>query len=91
MLTEKQKEIASKIESLVHKRYNKELLTDFLKTVFNEEIELILTDSDTSDYNYVFESKKDETYGFFDIYFLKMKTWGFDGSNIYITEVNYEF
>jgi hypothetical protein len=39
----------------------------------------------------MFDSTKDETYGYFDIYMLPMRRQGFDGATFYVTEVGYEF
>jgi hypothetical protein len=44
-----------------------------------------------TDWDIMFDSVKEETYGYFDIYVLKMRKPGFDGSTFHITEIGYEF
>jgi hypothetical protein len=63
-----------------------------LNEIFEEEITIEDTtdgkdDNDFSDYNLLFESKNENTYGWFDIYYLKTR----EDDVIYITEVSYEF
>jgi hypothetical protein len=93
-MTDKQKEVVEFLKSLVHMRYNMETLTKVLSRYFNEPI--IPTYSreelgDDVDYNIMFDSHKEETYGYFDIYVLKMRRPGHDGSDFYVTEIGYEF
>lgn len=75
--------------SLVHKRFNIETLNAKLSEFFKQPInvEYIQEDTELSDWNLAFDTE----HGDFDIYVLKMKNDGLDGSNIYITEVNCEF
>jgi hypothetical protein len=49
------------------------------------------SDDELTDWNLMFDSEKDETYGYFDIYMLPMRRAGFDGATFYVTEVGYEF
>jgi hypothetical protein len=46
-----------------------------------------------ADYNFVggFDIPEKELYGYFDIYFLKMRRPGFDGAKFYVTEVAIQF
>jgi hypothetical protein len=95
-MKEKQKEIVKFLENLVHSRTNLDNLTKMLSKKFNEEITLEVVnnedeDNELSDWNIMFNSEKEETYGYFDIYFLKNRRTSHDGSNIYITEIGYEF
>ena len=39
----------------------------------------------------MFNSEKEETYGYFDIYILKMRNVGYDGAEFMVTEIGYEF
>jgi hypothetical protein len=92
MFTEKQKQIVQKLEDLVNNRFTLLTLNDMLNEIFQEEITIgDITDSkddcDLSDYNLLFESKNEDTYGWFDIYYLKTR----EDDVIYITEVSYEF
>ena len=90
--TYKQKEVITHLENLIHKRY-------FLKDLEKEIQELFVSDTikledstdfenddEKYDYNLVFGCEHKELYGYFDIYYLKMRN-----GMIYITEVAYEF
>ena len=48
-------------------------------------------DNELADWNIMFDSKNEDTYGYFDIYVLKMRRVGFDGADFLVTEVGYEF
>ncbi len=93
---EKEKEISSRLEGLVGNRFNKESLEKTLSIIF--EVDIVLDDisekeDELSDYNFVggFDIPEQSLYGFFDVYFLKMRIPGFDGADIYVTEVAIEF
>jgi subtilase family serine protease len=94
-MTDKQKEVVEFLESLVHMRYNIETLTKVLSKYFNESIKVGYAneeeDNILTDYNIMFDSHKEETYGYFDIYVLKMRRPGHDGSDFYVTEIGYEY
>jgi hypothetical protein len=95
-LTKKQKEIVDFLESLVGQRFNMETLTKELSKAFDEEIEAeIVNDEDEtntlSDWNIMFDSENEDTFGYFDIYMLKMRNSNLDGSTFYVTEIGYEF
>lgn len=84
------------LESLVGKRFNEETLSKAVSDFFKEEIKVSYRaeteyDELPHDWNIVFNSEKPETYGYFDVYVLNMRTKGFDGSTFYVTEVAYEF
>lgn len=91
--------IKNGLEELVGKRFNKETLEDALTKLFEYPITLddvTKEDDELPDYNFLggFDIKypnNQHLYGFFDIYFLKMRNEGFSGSNIYVTEVAIEF
>jgi len=95
-MTPRQKVVVIFLEGLVHKRYNLDSLNEELSKHFNEEIkaEFVNQDdeeNDLTDFNIMFDSTNEETYGYFDIYVLMMRREGFDGSTFMITEVGYEF
>ncbi len=95
-MTEKQKDIVNFLESLVHKRFSEENLNKVLSEKFGEEIIVedvssLRNDDGLADYNLMFNSEKEDTYGYFDIYMLPMRCTGFDGATMYITEIGYEF
>jgi hypothetical protein len=94
-------EIISFLEGLVGQRFNMQSLNDKLEKVFNQKVELQNTsllreqendDDDLADYNLMFNIEDgSEQSGFFDIYMLPMRRKGFDGADMYVTEVGYEF
>jgi hypothetical protein len=100
-MTPRKKEVVKFLESLVGQRFNTDTLDAKLSDHFNEEIHVENVsqaridsgedDDELSDWNLMFDSKNQETYGYFDIYFLQMRRPGFDGATIYVTEVGYEF
>lgn len=99
-MNEKQKQIVAELETLVFQRFTTERLNETLSKMFNEKIEVENVsqsridngeDDELSDWNLMFNSEREETYGYFDIYFLPMRRAGFDGSTMLITEVSYEF
>jgi hypothetical protein len=87
------------LEELVHKRFNKETLEAYLTEKFSYPITLddvSRDDDELSDYNFIgnIDIKYPDGFHLFadiDIYFLKMRRAGWDDSDIYITEVSYEF
>ena len=96
-----QQEIISFLEGLVGQRFSMQSLNDKLERVFNQKVELQNTsllreqqqdDDDLADYNLMFNIEDgSEQSGYFDIYMLPMRRKGFDGADMYITEVGYEF
>jgi len=95
-LTQKQKEIADFLETLIGQRFNMEKLTKELSKAFDEKIEAEIVNEDDetntiTDWHIMFNSEKEDTFGYFDIYILKMRNDNLDGSNFYVTEVGYEF
>ena len=97
----KKEEVISFLEGLVGQRFNMQSLNDKLEKVFKQKVELQNTsllreqendDDDLADYNLMFNIEDgSEQSGFFDIYMLPMRRKGFDGADMYITEVGYEF
>lgn len=84
------------LDQLECSRFNKESLEEKLTEIFGVPIvvEDISHDEDElGDYNFLggFDIPEKELYGFFDIYFLKMRRPGFDNADIYITEIAIEF
>ena len=95
-MTERQKEVVEFLENLVGKRFNLNTLNEVLSEQFDEAIKCeIVNDDDEentlTDWDIMFDSVKEETYGYFDIYMLKMRRPGFDGATFCITEIGYEF
>lgn len=96
-----QQEIISFLEGLVGQRFSMQSLNDKLERVFKQKVELENTsllreqqqdDDDLADYNLMFNIEDgSEQSGYFDIYMLPMRRKGFDGADMYITEVGYEF
>ena len=93
LMTEKQIEIADKLESLVHPRFSISTLETELSKIFGETIKLEeSSDNDLSDWNFIFSSNNEDYGGVFDIYVLKHKNKSqLDNSTMYVTEVGYEF
>ena len=92
----KEYDIRMALESLVGNRFNKESLEKELSEIFGIEIvldDISREDDELADYNFLggFDIPEKELYGFFDIYFLKMRRPGFDNADIYVTEVAIEF
>jgi hypothetical protein len=95
-MTKRQKEVVEFLENLVGQRFNLNTLNEVLSEEFGEDIKSeIVNDNDDentlTDWNIMFDSEKKETYGYFDIYMLKMRRPGFDGATFCITEIGYEF
>jgi hypothetical protein len=84
------------LEDLVQSRFTKETLEQRLTEIFGTTIELddiSREDDELADFNFLghFDIPEKDLYGYFDIYFLKMRRPGFDNADIYITEVAIEF
>ena len=94
-MTRVQQEVVKFLENLVYERFNLDTLNQELSKHFGEDIEADFVDEENEaglgDWNIMFESEKEETYGYFDIYVLKMRNVGFDGAEFMVTEVGYEF
>lgn len=99
-MTKKQKKVAKFLERLVGQRFNMITLKEVLSEFFKEDIKIENVsqqrldkgmDDELSDYNLMFNSEKEKTYGYYDICMLPMRRVGYDGSDMYITEVDYEF
>jgi hypothetical protein len=92
----KEHDIRVGLEDLVGARFNKESLEEKLTEIFGIETvldDISREDDELSDFNFIgcFDIPEKELYGFFDIYFLKMRRPGFDDADIYVTEVAIEF
>lgn len=89
------------LEGLVHNRESMESLNKKISVFFNQPIKLenVSTlreksndDDNLCDYNLMFNIEDDsDVSGYFDIYMLPMRRTGFDGADMYITEISYEF
>jgi hypothetical protein len=100
-MTQRKIEVVNFLERLVGNRFNMDTLNAKLSEHFEEDIKLSNVsqaridsgeeDDELADWNLMFDSKTDETYGYFDIYMLPMRRQGFDGATFYVTEVSYEF
>lgn len=93
-LTKTQKTIVNKLEKLVNKRFNIITLNKELSDIFKEDIKAELLEdnpNELTDWNIIFNSCKDSSFGYFDIYVLKMRNKGYDNSDFYVTEIGYEF
>lgn len=95
-MTKLQEQIATLLEVLVGQRFNEETLNKRLSDLFQWDIkveDISDKEDELADYNFVFGfgNSDSELYGFGDIYFLKMRREGFDGSTFYVTEVNVDF
>lgn len=105
MHTLKQTKVINFLESLVHNRYSMEQLNEEVSKVFNQKINIenntqirleggdFDVDEDLPfDWNLMFNVEDGtEISGYFDIYMLPMRRAGFNGEDMYITEVSYEF
>ena len=95
-MTKRQKEVVEFLQNLVGRRFNLNTLKQVLSEEFEEDIVCEIVnefddDNTLTDWNIMFDSHKEETYGYFDIYMLKMRRPGFDDSTFYVTEIGYEF
>ena len=94
-MTRVQQEVVKFLENLVHQRFNLETLNTELSKCFGEDVKAEFVDEENEaglgDWNIMFNSEQEDTYGYFDIYVLKMRNVGFDGAEFMITEVGYEF
>ena len=88
------KEIATKLEALVGKRFNEITLNKALSDIFGEEIKVEegCVDVDyLADYNLMFNVETDGIAGCFDVYVLKHRPDYSGDTTMYVTEVGYEF
>ena len=94
-MTAVQREVVKFLEDLVYERFNLETLNQKLSEYFGENINAEFVDEENEaglgDWNIMFNSEKEETYGYFDIYILKMRNVGYDGAEFMVTEIGYEF
>ena len=94
-MTAVQREVVKFLEDLVYERFNLETLNQKLSKYFGENINAEFVDEENEaglgDWNIMFNSEKEETYGYFDIYILKMRNVGYDGAEFMVTEIGYEF
>jgi len=100
MLTEKKRKAIEFLEKLVYGRESIESLNKKLSEHFGEKIEVENVSKSREeagdpdelvDYNLMFNSENEETYGYFDIYILPMRREGHDGATMFITEIGWEF
>lgn len=90
-LTSKKKKAIEFMESLVYGRYTMAQLNEMVSNHFGETIKIEEIESEGTDGNLLFASRSDDTYGYFDIYFLPMLKEGFGGTNMFVTEIAWEF
>jgi hypothetical protein len=105
MKSDRQIDIVNFLEGLLHKRYTMESLNEELTKFFNCKIEVYNNTQERldskdfdceedlpADWNLMFNIEDGtEQSGFYDIYMLPMRRKGFDGADMYITEVSWEF
>jgi len=89
-------EVSDRLKNLVGIRFNKKMLEEKLTEIFGKKVileDISKEDDDLADFNFLgeFNIPKKELYGYFDIYYLKMRRPGFDGADFYITEIAIEF
>lgn len=94
-------EVIEFLEDLVHTRESMQSLSDKINKFFKQKVDLdnvsLLReqendDDDLCDYNLMFNIEDgSDVAGYFDIYMLPMRRKGYDGADMYITEVGYEF
>ena len=96
-----QQETVTFLEGLVHSRFSLETLNEKLSTFFGVKIEVYNAsqgridngedDDELADWDLMFGFESEDLFVDGDIYFLPMRSEGFDGATMYITEVGYEF
>lgn len=83
------------LESLVHKRFSEERLNKVLSDFFKQDLEFYNgeDDDELTDFNLMVNVDSDGVSDAIDIdiYMLPMRCKGWDDSDMYITEVGYEF
>jgi hypothetical protein len=94
--SDKEREVINFLESLVFSRYTIETLEAKINSEYNSNIKLELHselegDDERTDFNLLGLLECKGVYCDVDIYYLPMRCDGFDGSNIMVTEVGYEF
>lgn len=86
-------DILSFLEDLPTRRFTSEMLENELNTFFEYEgtldIDTELEDSDT-DFRFLYSVPYGDTFVDIEIYFLKMRAEGYDGSTYYITDTSYD-
>ena len=95
-LSHKQREVVERLNKLVHRRFNENILNRELSLIWGENIRVHEAEDAywDGDWCYTFSSSSPEIGGYFDIYILKMKEQNEefdDGLRFYITEIAYNF
>jgi hypothetical protein len=93
-LTPTQQKVVADLEDLVYRRWTIQDLNQHLSETFKEKIEVVDVSSSHNkipDYNLMFDLEKEEQYGHFDIYYLKLRQPNICGVEVYITEISYKF
>jgi hypothetical protein len=83
------KEISNQLEKLVGYRFSLETLETKLSEIFNSEVtieDISDKEDELTDYN-LLAAPNNSMYAYVDIYYLKLRRPGHDGSTIYVTEV----
>ena len=79
---------------MVHRRFNIHTLNRAVSEILGENVSLELGRLDCEnepDWCYQWNSEKEDTYGYYDIYVLMQKGEDWNGNTMYVTEVGYEF
>ena len=93
-MTNKHHQIARALERLVHHRFNLDSLNKAISDILGKKVSLELGRldiEDEPDWCYMWNSEKKDTYGYYDIYVLKHRNVDWNGNDLYVTEVGYEF
>lgn len=89
-----ERRIEIELDRLIFSRTNVEELnkkvSEITDCVVNFE-DITKDDDELADYNLLGSFENKTLYGYIDIYYLKMRCDGFDGSNILITGITVEF
>lgn len=99
MRTERQRKVIDQLLDLLYHRFNEESLNKRLSEIFGEEVKVSTECCDedkewNGDWYYTFGIESEELYGYFDIYYLKMREQpedDDDGLRFFVTEVTYTF
>lgn len=91
MFTEREKQVISFLDGLVYDRFNIDTLNKKLSEYFGHEVRAEFVENECADWNILFDIDNGDVFGYFDLYVLKMKHAGLDGSTFMVTEVGYQF
>lgn len=93
-LDERIHDIVTSIEGLVHKRFNINTLNKEVSKIIGEEVKLELGRldiTDEPDWCYQWNSEVGDIFAYYDIYVLRHRNVDWNGNDLYVTEVGFEF